>query len=79
MKSKTYTFTTNELHIIDQALAHYEESLNTKRKNLLKWSDKSQLYVDRMERTKQKLQVAGSLIGQMPFEFFQYNQTKVGA
>jgi hypothetical protein len=77
--NQTFTFTSNERHIIDQALAQYEQFLETKRCNLLKWDNKDNLYKDQMERTKEKLQVTGSLISKIPFEHFNYNQTKAGA
>ena len=77
--NQTFTFTSNERHIIDQALAHYEQFLDTKRCNLLKWDNKDNLYKDQMERTKEKLQVTGSLISKIPFSHFNYNQTKAGA
>lgn len=73
----TLNLTDNELHIVEQALAQYEEKL---------WLQKDDICQDlrtqederncfRLKRVQQKIKTASDLVSVLPFKLFRMSQS----
>lgn len=66
-QKETFTFSANEMHIIDQALAHYEEFLESKK---VKLNENKSATDFSKELVDAKIKTTNKLINLIPFKTF---------